>query len=98
MSEPASLCGTSYDKQTPNGIYSWWLPNKLFNLIFRYCIGGSRRGHKLTTTQTSKATLKNRQVDFLAPMENISIPLGKDAVFTCKIDRDVQPEQLQVSF
>ncbi|GAV04357.1 hypothetical protein RvY_14645-2 [Ramazzottius varieornatus] len=58
--------------------------------------GGSRRGYKLTTTQTSKATLKNRQVDFLAPMENISIPLGKDAVFTCKIDRDVQPEQLQL--
>ena len=38
----------------------------------------------------------HKEVEFTAPMENVSVPLGKDGVFTCKINQIVHADHLQV--
>lgn len=39
----------------------------------------------------------HKPVEFDAQMENVSVPLGKDAVFTCRVNQNVKSDQLQVN-
>ncbi|OQV16493.1 putative Lachesin [Hypsibius exemplaris] len=50
---------------------------------------------KQSTTGTT-GSAGRKDVEFTAPMENVSVPLGKDGVFTCKINQIVHADHLQL--
>ncbi|XP_055339634.1 lachesin-like isoform X2 [Paramacrobiotus metropolitanus] len=60
------------------------------------CVGVHVEAAKKAHKNAAHGKLGRKPIEFDAQMENASVPLGKDAVFTCRINQSVKSADLQL--